>query len=203
MNPAALPRRVIGIFGCAALLSTCLPASASELGDKLKRCLAQLDGIAWQLPYQPPMHVRSCATATDTHDTATTMPAGAALLELTGELTLGPRPSTQDSDHDYASVHSAAFAHFDALFRRHGYVRGEVGYGDARTRYPLPHALAMKETPEEEARRLAPLTPIPYVNLAHYTRAARTGTVRLTYKQEMRNSWSIRIDGMPPPGSPR
>jgi hypothetical protein len=209
MNPGVFPRRVIGALHCATLLCACWPAYASERSDELKRCLGELDGIAWQLPYQPPMHIRSCATAGTTYDSATRMAAGTGLLELTGELTLGPRPSTQDGDHDYASVQDTAFAHFDALFRRHGYRRGELGYGDARSR-PDPDTQRMlaglpsrEEAPDDRARRLAALTPIAYVNVAHYERMAGSARVKLTYKQEMRNTWSIRIEGMPPPGSPR
>jgi hypothetical protein len=51
--------------------------------------------------------------------------------------------------------------------------------------------------PEEaaaDAKREAAKPPIPYPNLARYSRPAAPG-VTLTYKVEARNTWRITLDG--------
>lgn len=185
-------------------LSGAAMAGSDPRADSLRRCLQDFDGIEWMWPYQPPMHVRACASPTVTFDAGERAPAGHRNLELIGELDLGPDASHLSSDQRIAALHTATYVHFDTLFRRSGYRRVEVGHGDARTRrysdtlralrgvQPLPEEIA-----DAERKRVQDLPPIPYVNLARYVRSVRGHDVTLTYKQEMANTWRITIDGLP------
>lgn len=186
------------IFSCIAVLLLPRSGAAETRTEELKHCLQDFDGIEWKLPYQPPIHIRACASPTTTYDTSEKTLPGNRSLELIGELTLGP-DSILSSDDTYAALQDATHTHFDALFRRHGYHRTALEYGDARTRYyrntmrmlrglsPLP-----EDTVEEPAK-----APIPYVKLARYQRSVSGKDVTLTYKTEAKNTWRITLEGLP------
>ena len=176
-------------------------ASADARTDQLKRCLQDFGGIEWTLPYQPPIHIRSCASPAASYDTSDKAADGRRTLELIGELTLGPDTGPLSSDNAYAAVQDATFTHFDALFRRHGYRRTALEHGDARTRYDVNtlrmlHGMsALPESADQGAKQEPP--PIPYVNLARYVRTTADRDVTLTYKADMRNTWRITLEGLP------
>lgn len=176
---------------------------AQTRNDELKRCLGDFDGIVWKLPYQPPMHIRSCASPGNNYDTSDTSPNGLRTLELIGELTL-PDATHLSSDDTYAALQNATYVHFDALFRRHGYTLSAVEHGDARTHYnpdtmrllrDMP-ALPASESAQAE-KRAAEEPPIPYINLARYVRNREGRQIRLTYTSEAKNTWKISIEGLP------
>jgi hypothetical protein len=178
MTSSGAPRRAAALTACCALLLHCLPARATDHSDHLKRCLASLDGIAWQLPYLPKMQVHGCELPGTGRDAS-------AVLDLIGEVALGSLPLSDDSDLRFAQVQQAVYVHFDALFRRHGYHRIDVGYRDLRNSIQSG---------------TAPLQGIGanvFVNMALYQRQGTNGTLTLRYSTEAANTWRIRIDGLP------
>lgn len=189
------------ILACSAVLMLPAIASADARTDQLKRCLHDFGGIEWMLPYQPPIHIRSCASPAASYDTSDNAADGRRVLELIGELTLGPDTDRLSSDDAYAAIQDATFAHFDALFRRHGYRRTALEHGDARTRYD-PNTLRMlhglSALPESADQGAKQEPPIPYVNLARYVRTIADRDVTLTYKADMKNTWRITLEGLPP-----
>ncbi|MEO7496656.1 MAG: hypothetical protein ABIT83_25850 [Massilia sp.] len=194
-----------------ALLAACLlPCAASAEGrtELLKRCLNDYGGIALTLPYQPSVHIRSCATPDVNYDTPVKTPAGRRELELIGELTLGTELGNVGADDYYAAVQGALFAHFDSLFKRHGFVRNSVAYGDARVRKD-PNTLRMlaglppvPESAEQAARRIASEPPIPFVREARYVRRDGAGQQTLTYQSQAKNTWRITLEGVAAGGAP-
>ena len=180
----------------AAIAALCVPLS-SQAGvrtEELRRCLADFGGIEWKLPYQPPIRIRSCAGPVVTYDTADKPAPGRRVLELIGELTLGPGPQLS-SDENYAALQHAMLAHFDALFRRHGFRQVATETGNARTIYPratqcLLHRVACGE-PEPP-----PGPPIPYVSMARYTRSADGQEQTLIFAADAKNTWRITLDGV-------
>lgn len=170
----------------ALLIHPCLGHAATRT-DELKRCLADFDGIQWQLPYQPPVDIDRCSTPTVGYNSHKA-PEGRRRLELINSLTLGPDDGA--SDESYAALQEAVLAHFDALFVRRGYRRVAVEYGNARTIYyrgPL----------HRENYDGPPAPPIPYIDLARYVRHAGDGDVTLTFMGDAKNTWVITIEGLP------
>jgi hypothetical protein len=194
-------KRSLKILACSAVLMLPAIASADTWSDQLKRCLQDFGGIEWRLPYQPPMHIRSCASPAASYDTSDNAADGRRVLELIGELTLGPDTDRLSSDDAYAAIQEATFTHFDALFRRQGYRRTALEHGDARTRYD-PNTLRMlhglSPLPESADQGAKQEPPIPYVNLARYMRTIADRDVTLIYKADMRNTWRITLEGLPP-----
>lgn len=103
----------------AALVSS--SAWAQGTADDLKRCLSDLGGIAWRLPYAPRIIVTSCISPAGSYKPRTAAPAG--IRELSLGSAVDPAPDDRDMsifERD-AAADSAAHAHFDGLFRQHGY----------------------------------------------------------------------------------
>jgi hypothetical protein len=199
---------------CAALACASLAARADDRTDQLKRCLADFGGIEWQLPYLPTMHITSCAAPA----TGDAQPGARRTLELIEDLVLPPVPHPPDEDLDYVAVQEAVFQHFDALFKRHGFTRTGVEYGDARTHTyarttsmrragdisgPVDPAQARQEAQWVEQRnaRERALPPIPFTRSAHYARTDSTGAVTLVLESSARNTWRITVDGLPAAGN--
>lgn len=211
VRPLECHLSILRNFAWAAFFLVPCIAQADSRMEELKRCLRELGGIEWKLPYQPPMHIRSCASATANYDTSEKAGEGRGVLELIGELTLGPDTAGLSSDEVYAALQNASYTHFDVLFRRHGYRRTALEYGDARTRYHAntlrmlrgQRPLSEQET-EADEKRVAAEPPIPYVNLARYVRPDSGREATLIYKTDAKNTWRITIDGMtaanPPQG---
>ncbi len=185
-------------FSCIAILLLPGTGAAETRTEELKRCLQDFDGIKWQLPYQPPILIRACATPTTTYDTSEKTLPGNRSLELIGELTLGS-DSTLSSDETYAALQEAILAHFDALFRRYGYHRTAQEYDDARTQhYPNTMRILRGQSPLRESAAEEPvLPPIPYIRLARYQRSVSGKEFTLTIKTESRNTWRITLEGLP------
>lgn len=195
---------------CASLCSVGVSARADPSADQLKRCLADFGGIHWQLPYLPSMHITACSAPA----TGDTQPGGRRSLELLEDLVLPPVPQPPPPDLDYVAVQDAAYQHFDALFRHHGFTRVSFDYGDARTHHYLrsegtqrrggvsvtvdpEQARAQAEWIDQENSRMAALPPIPFVRIARYTRSDSTGPVTLVIESTARNAWRITVDGLP------
>jgi hypothetical protein len=181
------------------LPALCMAQSRTE---SLKRCLADFDGIEWQLPYKPPIDITSCSGPSAALNADKTSD-GRRILELIDELTLGFDRSDLSSDEVHGALQSAAFVHFDALFRRAGYQRTALEYGDARTRRDansvrMLHGLPAlsPEAAEADAKLEAAKPAIPYPKLARYSRPSAPGAT-LTYKTELGNTWSITLEGLP------
>jgi hypothetical protein len=184
----------------AALLLLCAsPLSlADRRTDELQRCLADFGGIEWKLPYQPRLRIRSCAAPSVTYDTADKPAAGSRVLQLIGDLTLGPGPQLS-SDDNYAALQHAMLAHFDALFRRHGFRQVATENGNARTEYPLAtqRLLHGQGGAHDDAAEPPPGPPIPYVSRARYTRSVEGQEQTLTFAADAKNTWRITLDGLP------
>jgi hypothetical protein len=183
----------------AAIAMLCVsPFSRADLRtDELNRCLADFGGIAWKLPYQPPIQIRSCASPTVNYDTADKPAPGSRVLQLIGELTLGPGPQLS-SDENYAALQHAMLAHFDGLFRRHGFRQVATETGNARVEYPratwrMLHGQGGARDDEPEP---PPGPPIPYVSMARYTRSVDGSEQTLTFAAEAKNTWRITLDGL-------
>lgn len=141
-------------------------AWAQGSADDLKRCLADIGGIAWRLPYSPRMNVSTC-----------TSPAGSYLRSIGSpglrEISLISDGgwNADDKDMNYeereAAVQTAALAHFDGLFRRHGY------------------------------QRVAMLTPHPGMVMGVTFRYSRPGGPSLLWKIESSNSWRVTVEAQP------
>jgi hypothetical protein len=188
-------------------------APAETRAEHLQRCLADFGGIHWQLPYLPAMHITRCAAPA----TGDGPPGARRTLELQADLALPPVPQPPAPDMDYVALQEATFQHFDALFRRHGFTRTGLEYGDARTRIyartssmtrggspvHLDPAQASQEADwvEQQNARVRALPPIPYPRTAHYTRTGSTGPVTLLFDGWARNAWRITVDGLPAGGA--
>jgi hypothetical protein len=200
MKNAAFLLTLLRLVSITAILLLPNFASADYRAEELKRCLRDFGGIEWKLPYQPPVHIRSCASQTVSFDTVKETIAGRHSIELIGDLTLGIDKGNLSSNEMTAAVHNAMYTHFDVLFRRHGYRQVEVGHGDAQIRRDL-RALAMLSggtvsKAEVDAFNLieAKKPPIPYVNLARYVHSIAGHDITLTYKREFANTWLIILE---------
>lgn len=159
---------------------------AETRAEQLKYCLADFDGIAWVLPYEPPITIRSCATPT-THYEAATTARGQRRLELIGTLTLPPDDNRLGSDEARAALQTAMLVHFEALFVQRGYRRVAVERANAYTRhYPSRSPDVAMEEPV-----------IPYISMARYVRTEGDREVTLIFRCQSGNTWEIRIDGLP------
>jgi hypothetical protein len=195
MHLSTLPGRV-GLF--LALAAASCSAQADARLDELKHCLQQFDGIAWTLPYQPPLRIQGCAT----QGSGGAGSPGQRKLELIGELTLGHVNDGLGFDERYAALQQAMYIHFDALIMRRGYRLVGTEQGNARVEYSArTQCLMQVYSCAADDDKSAPKPPIPYVSLARYVRQAGARTITLTYKAEMKNTWSISIDGLAPAGS--
>jgi hypothetical protein len=173
---------------------------AATRADQLQQCLADFDGIAWVLPYQPPIDIRSCATHTIGYDASALAVPGRRRLELIGALTLPPDDNRLGSDETYAALQAAVLVHFEALFLERGYHRVAVEYGNA---YTPDYSRTMGElggglTDAGDAAVAPAKEPtIPYIKLARYVRRSSDREITLTFKCELKNTWQIQIDGVP------
>lgn len=167
--------------------------TAQTRTEALKLCLGDFDGLVWKLPYSPPIRIKTCASPSAGYDSDKSVD-GLRTVDLIGELTLGPDAKNLSSDETYAALQSAMYTHFDALFRRNGYRRTALQYGDARTEhFDL----------RTGKRTTAPGPPIPYVSLARYVRPILFTDATLTYRTEYQNTWRITLEGLPAaPDSP-
>lgn len=97
-------------------------AWAQSSADDLKRCLADIGGIAWRLPYSPRMNVSTCTSPNASYQRPI---ASASLREISLIFDGGWNADDKDmrGEEREAAVQSAALAYFDGLFRRHGYER--------------------------------------------------------------------------------
>lgn len=179
-------RTLPGLFVVAAILLSPIPATADWRADALGRCLQDFEGLVWKLPYRPPINVRSCSTPTANYDDGKSVD-GQRSLEFIGELTLGPE-SSLPPDEQTAAIETAVFAHFDALFLRQGYRRGDVEYDNARTNFYLSYYLE---------HHISHDTPLPYVKLARYERSVAGRDITLTYKKALANTWKIVMEVHP------
>jgi hypothetical protein len=181
-------------------------AQTNPFIQDLKRCLQDFDGIEFKLPYQPPLSIRSCATPGVNYDTGDKAPIGVRKMELIGELTLGEDADHLSSDERYAALQQALYMHFDWLFRQRGYRLTKTEQGNARTDHSAYTQCMLSRSggrcvPDKPE---PPQPPIPYVSSARYERQEGTQTVTLTYKAEMKNTWSITLQGVPDtPGAVR
>ena len=200
--------RMMKTIGCrplGLLVASCLiflngpgAAQTNPFVESLKRCLQDFDGIEFKLPYQPPLSIRSCATPNVNHDTSDKAPAGIRKMELIGELTLGNDADQLSSDERYAALQLALHTHFDALFRQRGYRLAKTEQGDARTeRSAYTQCMLAGSGHCVEDKPQAPKPPIPYIKSARYVRQEGAKTVTLIYKAEMKNTWSITLEGVP------
>ena len=183
---------------CPALLIGSEAANANPRIDELKRCLQDFDGIEWKLPYRPPIRISSCATPSINYDLGNKMAQRRRRLELIGELTLGDEGNELSSDERYAALQQALHTHFDALFKRRGYRLVSTEQGNARTEYSAYTQCMLRRGGNCAEDKPAPPKPlIPYVSLARYERQVGAQTITLTYKAELKNTWSISLDGVP------
>ncbi len=200
MKAAAYLGTFLRLVSMTAILLLPNFATANPRIGELKRCLQDFGGIEWQLPYQPPIKIRSCASQSVSFDTVTETITGRHTIELIGELTLGFDKGKLSSGEMTAAVHNAMYTHFDALFRRYGYRQVEVGHGDAQIRrslYTLLRSSGQKASKEAiDAFNLAESKkpPIPYVNLARYAHSIDGHDITLTYKKELGNTWLIILE---------
>lgn len=181
----------------AVMAMLCMPGTSQANGraDELKRCLGDFGGIEWKLPYQPPVRIVSCAGPTMSYGTAKTNVPGRHILELIGELTLGPGPQLP-SDENYAALQHATLTHFDALLRRHGFRQVAAENGNARTVYPVATQRMLQGLPvREDEPEPEPGPPIPYVSTARYARSVDGREQTLTFATGSKNTWRITLDG--------
>lgn len=174
-------------------------AVAQTPTQELKRCLADFGGIELRLPYLPRIDIRSCTSPTTSFESGGKSTDGSRKLELIGDLSLGPDNTSLIRGEAQAAIQAATFTHFEALFIRHGYRRLKLEYGDARITFYRNTMLMLKgvsPVPENDAAE-APLPPIPFVKLARYVRTSSGQEITLTYKSEIKNTWSITIEGPP------
>ncbi len=190
-------------FAWPAILLLPSIGTAQTQAEELKRCLHDLDGMEWKLPYQPYLQVSSCSSQTSGYITSHKALAGQGNLELIGDPTLASDTENLSTDEKHAAEQSAVFTHFDALFRRHGYRRIAVEQGDARTRYnpdTLGAIRGRSALSDEEVmilrKKAAEDPPIPYTNLARYVRPVLGKEISLVYKMRG-NTWSIALEGLP------
>ena len=203
---AVIRRRFFSYLGVAGLVLGNFPGIASGANPfmaDIKKCLEDFDGIAWQLPYRPAIDIRSCATPKNKYSAQTT-PAGKRILELIGEASLGDGVEPLPGPESDAAMQSAVYAHFDALFRRRGYMlvsteqRDGLSPGGAYTRCVLKGRTdCSKDQPDPPD----PMT--TYVKEAHYVRREGLSTIRLTYKADGGNTWVIVLDDVPGSGFAR
>jgi hypothetical protein len=113
---------------CAILVVSLVWSSAWAQGgpDDLKRCLADLGGIAWRFPYSPRVSVTSCISPAGSYQPRPRAPAGIRELSLGASYDRAP-DEDRSLDERTKTADSAALAHFDALFRRHGYLAVSPG----------------------------------------------------------------------------
>lgn len=194
------PRTLPGLISVLLALAT---GSASAQGarriEELKHCLGQFDGIAWKLPYQPPIRISSCEG--EGRDRIGLKSTGQRKLELIGELTLGNVRDGLEFDDRYAALQQAVFIHFDALFMQRGYRLVATEQANARVEYSAHTQCMLRGGSCADDAPKAPKPPIPFVSLARYVRQEGARTMTLTYKAEQKNTWSISLDGMPPAGA--
>lgn len=107
---------------CAILVVSLVCSSAWAQGgpEDLKRCLEDLGGIAWRFPYSPRMSVTSCISPAGSYQPRPRAPAGIRELSLGASYDRAP-DEDRSLDERTKTADSAALAHFDALFRLHGY----------------------------------------------------------------------------------
>lgn len=190
---------VIRLVSSAALFFLQNPAIADTRTEELKRCLLDFGGIDWKLPYRPWLDIRACVSPNTNFDSAEKSLDGRRSLELIGELSLGSDNAKLSANEAYAALQSATFAHFEALFVRHGYRRSKLEYGNARVEF-YPKTLRMlRGLPPSSEDEIAkpPQPPILFVNLARYVRIVSGKEITLTYQSEMKNTWRITIEGLP------
>ena len=120
-------------------------------------------------------------------------------MELIGELTLGDSADHLSFDERYAALQLALHTHFDALFKQRGYRLAHTEQGNARTERSAYTQCMLSGGSGRcvEDKPQPPKPPIPYVSLARYVRQEGTQTITLIYKAEMKNTWSITLEGVP------
>jgi hypothetical protein len=107
----------------AALVVSLVYSSAWAQGtpDDLKRCLQDLGAIAWRLPYAPRVSVTYCVSPAASYNPRGAKPAAIRELSLRASLDMMPGEQDMKWDERRSAAQSAGLAHFDALFRSHGY----------------------------------------------------------------------------------
>jgi hypothetical protein len=96
-------------------------ASGQGTPDDLKRCLEDLGGIAWRLPYAPRVSATYCVSPAASYNPHGGKPAAIRELSLRASFDRVPDEQGMSWDERRTAAQSAALAHFDALFRSHGY----------------------------------------------------------------------------------
>jgi hypothetical protein len=141
-------------------------AWAQGSADDLKRCLAEIGGIAWRLPYSPRMNVSTCTSPAASYLRSAASP-GLREISLISDGGWNADDKDMRGEEREAAVQSAALAHFEGLFRRHGY------------------------------ERVAILTPYPGTLMGVTYRYSRPGAPSLLWKIESSNSWRVTVEAQP------
>jgi len=103
------------------LAGVLVASSACAQADDLKRCLADIGGIAWRLPYAPRVSVTYCVSPAASYNPHGGKPSAIRELSLRAAFDRVPDEEGMSWDERRTAAQSAALAHFDALFRSHGY----------------------------------------------------------------------------------
>jgi hypothetical protein len=150
---------------------------AQAQDDKLKKCLHDLDGIEWQLPYQPPMRIVSCASQFTHYGNAAVSGAGGGELVLADSAWQLHDAENLSMSEKATAAQCAIYFHFDDLFRRHGY--RQVAPPVSETGYVVGDAVSC-------------------VRIAHYERPVLGTKIMLTYESERSRNTTITFQGLSP-----
>jgi hypothetical protein len=112
-----LPVRILIFAGVLASSA----AAAQGTANDLKRCLEDLGGVAWRLPYAPRISVTYCVSPAASYNPRGGKPAAIRELSLRASFEAVPDEQDMPWDERRMAAQSAALAHFEALFRSHGY----------------------------------------------------------------------------------